>query len=91
LLKRPNTSAEILFSGKWPDYPYLGSHDTFKQLLDEAGIETLMWGSDMPFCSGFWCTYKQSVDSIRLQCDFLSDDEKDLVLGGNAARMFGID
>ena len=37
-----------------------------------------------------WCTYRQALDFIRLHCDFLSQDEKDLILGGNAARLFGI-
>jgi len=91
LLKRPNTYAEILFQAKWPDYPFVECHDMFKHLRDEVGAESLMWGSDMPFSSGFWCTYRQAIDYIRVHCDFLSDGEKSMILGGNAARMFGID
>ena len=50
-----------------------------------------MWGSDMPYCGGSWCTYRQAVDYIRLHCDFLSREEKALVLDGNAARMFKLE
>ena len=41
----------------------------------------------MPFASGFWCTYKQAVDHIAVHCDFFTDEERALVLGGNAARI----
>jgi hypothetical protein len=37
-----------------------------------------------------FCTYRQSVDYVRRHCGFLSAAEKDLVLGGNIARMLGI-
>ena len=30
------------------------------------------------------------MDYIRLYCDFLSEEEKDLILGGNVARLFGL-
>ena len=36
------------------------------------------------------CTHKQAVNYIRAHCDFLSPEEKDLILGDNAARMFRI-
>ena len=91
LLNRPNMHAEISFQAKWPDYPYPEAQALIKRLCDEAGVEKLMWGSDMPFCGGFWCTYRQSMDYIRLHCDFLSQEEKDLILGGNVARLFGIE
>ena len=91
LLKRPNMNAEILMQAKWPEYPYGEGQEMLKWLIDQVGVEKLMWGSDMPYSGGFWCTYRQSVDYIRLHCDFLSTTEKNLILGGNAARMFEID
>ena len=90
LLKRPNMSAEILMQAKWPEYPFAAGQEMLNWLCDQVGVEKLMWGSDMPYSGGYWCTYKQSVDYIRLHCDFLSTAEKNLILGGNSARMFGI-
>jgi predicted TIM-barrel fold metal-dependent hydrolase len=91
LLKQPNMSAEILMPAKWPDYPYVEGQEMLSWLCEQVGVEKLMWGSDMPYSGGFWCTYKEAVDFIRLHCDFLSAAEKNLILGGNAAQMFGID
>ena len=33
------------------------------------------------------CTYKQAADYIRIPCPFGSQEEKNLILGGNAARI----
>ena len=92
ILKRPNVYAEVLMPAKWPayEYPYVEGQEMLKALCDDIGVEKLMYGSDMPFSGAFWCTYRQSVDFIRVHCDFLSVDEKALVLGGNAARLLDL-
>ena len=90
LLKRPNMHVEVLFCAFWPEYPFPGAQQMIRRLREEIGIHKLMWGTDMPYCSGSWCTYKQALDYIRLHCEFLSADEKALILGDNAARMFGL-
>ena len=91
LLQRPNMNVELLFHSvyRWPEYPYLGAQEMIKRLRGELGIEKLMWGSDMP-TTWNWCTYRQSLDYIRSYCDFLSEEEKSLILGGNVARMFNL-
>ena len=38
-----------------------------------------------------FCTYRQSLDYVRRHCAFLSATEKDAVLGGNIAELFGLD
>ena len=91
LLKNPNTYAEFQNPAKWPEYPYSEGQDLIKKMCDEVGVESFTWGSDMPFSAGYWCTYKQSVDHIDIHCDFLSEREKNLILGGNAARLLDID
>jgi hypothetical protein len=37
-----------------------------------------------------FCTYRQCVDYVRKHCPFLTASEKDAVLGGNAAQLFGL-
>jgi predicted TIM-barrel fold metal-dependent hydrolase len=91
LLDHPHVFAEILFPAKSPDYPYPTGQRQLEHLRDRVGAEKLLWGSDSPVGMTMWCTYRQSLDFIRLHCDFLSQDEKDLILGGNAAGLFGIE
>jgi predicted TIM-barrel fold metal-dependent hydrolase len=88
LMKRPNLHAEVLFPAKWPEYPYPEGQKQLKYLRDELGAEKLLWGSDSPYGMSAWCTYRQALDFIRIHCDFLSQEEKDLILGGNAERIF---
>jgi predicted TIM-barrel fold metal-dependent hydrolase len=90
LMKRPNMHAEIMFPAKFPEYPYPEGQKQLKQLRDELGAEKLLWGSDSPYGLSAWCTYTQSLDFIRAHCDFLSADEKGLILGGNAQRIFDV-
>lgn len=91
LLKRPNVYAEVLFQAKWPDYPFVEGQKMLQRLCEEVGAQKFMWGTDMPYASGYWCTYKQALDFIRIHCDFLSQDEMDLILGGNVARLFNLE
>ena len=91
LLKKPQTYAEFQNPAKWPEYPYPEGQDLIKRMCEEVGVESFTWGSDMPFSAGYWCTYKQSVDHIDIHCDFLSEKERNLILGGNAARILNID
>jgi hypothetical protein len=37
-----------------------------------------------------FCTYRQCVDYVRKHCAFLTAAEKDAILGGNAAQLFGL-
>lgn len=91
VLCNPSVFAEILFPAKFPDYPYPEGQEMLKQLRDQVGANKLMWGSDSPFGLTMWCTYKQSIDFIRIHCDFLTTNEKEQILGVNSANLFGID
>jgi predicted TIM-barrel fold metal-dependent hydrolase len=50
----------------------------------------MIWGSDYP-SSDRAATYRQSLDYVRRHCMFLSASDKDLILAGNAARLYGFD
>ena len=91
VLDRPQVHAELLMPAKWPDYPYPAGQKLLRALRDRAGAESLLWGSDSPYGMTQWCTYRQSLDFIRVHCDFLSAAEKASILGGNAARLFGLE
>jgi len=78
----------ITYGGVW-DYPYPEAQALIASLHDQLGAERLVWGSDMPNVERF-CTYRQSLDYIRKYCPFLTAREKDLILGDNCARFYGI-
>ena len=48
-----------------------------------------MWGTDWPWTDGR-CTYKQNLTMVTTHADFLSDEDKRLVLGANAAKFAGL-
>lgn len=91
ILCNPSVYAEVLFPAKFPDYPYPEGQNMLKRLRDQVGAGKLLWGSDSPVGLTMWCTYRQSIDFIRIHCDFLTADEKEQILGVNSARLFGID
>ena len=70
---------------------YVQGQRHLERLVREVGARKLMWGSDSPYGMTAWCTYKQSLDFIRVHCGFLSDHEKDLILGVNMCELFGIE
>src|SRR5712692_4653131 len=90
--RRENLLIEIMFpitwGGTW-DYPYPEAQDLIRHMRDLFGASRLVWGSDMPNVERF-CTYRQSLDYVRRHCAFLSAAEKDAVLGGNVAELFGL-
>jgi len=71
------------------EYPFPLHNKIIKTIYDEVGAERLLWGSDMPNNYRV-CTYRQMLDLVRLHFDFLSEEEKSLVLGGNAAKLFRV-
>ncbi len=98
LLKLPNVYFEVgyvLAYESWEtwkenyEYPYPLHTQLVKRIYDEVGAERLLLGSDMPFTYRT-CTYKQCIDLIRLHFDFLDKEEKELVLGGTAAKLFRV-
>jgi predicted TIM-barrel fold metal-dependent hydrolase len=90
--KRDNLQIEVMFpitwGGTW-DYPYPEAQALIRGMRDMFGAGKLIWGSDMPNVERF-CTYRQSIDYVRKYCPFLSADEKDRILGGNAAELLRI-
>ena len=62
-------------------------HEVVRQLVDEVGSESLVWGSDMPACERT-VTYKQSLFLFQTQCDFLTDEDREAILGGNLQRLY---
>ena len=97
-LKLPNAYFEVgyvLAYENWDiwkenyEYPYPLHTEVIKRVYEEVGAERLLFGSDMPNTYRT-CTYQQCLDLVRLHFGFLSEEEKNLVLGGNAAKLFRV-
>ena len=90
--RRENLLIEIMFPITWGgvwEYPFIEAQELIRGMRDQLGASKLVWGSDMPNVERF-CTYRQCVDYVRMHCPFLTAAEKDAVLGGNVAALFGL-
>ena len=68
-------------------YPFPSAVRAIREVIDIAGADKLMWGSDYPRTITA-ITYRMSYDFI-LKSSELSDTEKALILGENACRFYG--
>jgi predicted TIM-barrel fold metal-dependent hydrolase len=57
------------------------------RLRDLIGVETMMWSSDYPHSDSTW---PESQAVITHEMFDVPPDEKRLILGGNAATLYGI-
>ncbi len=81
---------EVLYPISWGRrhaYPYEIAVNHVRQFHDRFGADPLIWGSDMPNVERY-CTYRQSLDYVRLYSDFLSESERAAVFGGNCLSLF---
>lgn len=91
LMSQPNVLAEIcpIAFGFSCEYPYTEMHPTIQPLYEEYGGGKFCRGTDMPNLERF-CTYLQGLDFLRRHCRFISREDMPRILGGNAARAFGL-
>lgn len=92
LIQLPNVWYEIgylLAFDKLEEYPYPRARKMTREAYESVGADNLVWGSDMPMLMRA-CTYRQGIDFVRRHCDFLSEAEKDLILGENASNLFDL-
>jgi predicted TIM-barrel fold metal-dependent hydrolase len=89
-LQASNVMVEILipiFRGATYEYPFAEVQPVIREYYERLGADKLVWGSDMPNVERH-CTYRQSLDYLRLHCDFIPPEDMDKICGDNVARMF---
>ena len=69
-------------------YPFDGAIRAIREAADLVGMDKLMWGSDYPRTITA-ITYRMSYDFV-LKSKEMTEEEKNLFLGGNAARFYGL-
>jgi predicted TIM-barrel fold metal-dependent hydrolase len=67
--------------------PHLDLAPLIKRVYEAFGSKRLMWGSDCPFQVGHE-TYEDAISLIRDRLDFISDEDKEWILGGTAEKLF---
>ncbi len=80
LAKRPNVAAKAsatLASSTQP-YPYRNVHGYLRQVFDAFGPLRMFWGTDL---TRLPCTYRQAVTMFTEELPFLSDSDKEWVMG----------
>ena len=91
LARHPNVMIESggitwLYNSEF--YPFPSAIRAIREAAGLVGMEKLMWGSDYPRTITA-ITYRMSYDFI-LKSQELSHEEKELFLGANAARFYGL-
>jgi predicted TIM-barrel fold metal-dependent hydrolase len=69
------------------EYPYPRHRELIKYIYERHGAGGMVWGSDIPFTLRT-CTYTQCVDLIRHHCEFMTPEDRALVLGKNLQRVY---
>jgi predicted TIM-barrel fold metal-dependent hydrolase len=91
-LEADNVFLELLLpvmqGGMW-DYPFPEGQELVKAFYQRLGASKMHWGSDIPAAERV-VTYRQSLEYLRRHCTFISAGDMDSILGGNAARLFGM-
>lgn len=71
-------------------YPFPEVHDIARQVFEAFGPQRSMWGSDhTQIMARNLGTYVEQVDLFRKAVDFLSDSDRDWVLGRAASEYLG--
>jgi L-fuconolactonase len=68
-------------------YPYPDIWDPLARIFDAFGFDRCLWGTDWTRATAL-LTYEQGVEPFR-QTERLSDAERDALMGGTCARIYG--
>ncbi len=68
-------------------YPYPTARVRFKELYETSGAARIIWASNYPVVQRA-CSYREALEFVRTECDFLSKSDLAAILGGNFMREF---
>ena len=70
------------------EYPFPRAQKIIKVVVETIGTDRLIWGSDFPGILTEDVTYKQTLNLVKNHCTFLTEKQKEMILGGNALNFF---
>ena len=70
-------------------YPFLQAQERLQAALEIVRADKIAWGSDYPR-PGLVVnsSYKQQLEFITLECDFLGEEQRQQILGGTALQIY---
>jgi L-fucono-1,5-lactonase len=92
LARQPNVSAKLsglVTEASWTDWSAEHIAPYAKHAIDAFGPDRLMYGSDWPVCT-LAASYEQVWELANTLVADLGPAERDAILGGTAARVYGI-
>ena len=70
-------------------YPFSGARETLLRALERISADDILWGSDYPRPPLVAdASYKQQLEFITVECDFLDDDQRARILAGTALEVY---
>jgi len=69
-------------------YPFRNLHDTTRRVVDAFGPHRCFWGSDLTRLL-LKCSYREAVTMVTEELDFLSDIDKEWIMGRGLAAWLG--
>ena len=75
----------VLGEGRRWDFPYNDALWVYKEAYQKFG-SNMVWGSDFPVVK-FSSTYKQAFEVFNKYCDFMSENDKNLIQGNNLLKL----
>ena len=75
------------------DFPYTDVHPFIEKLVSAFGAERMVWGTGYPGhhrAKHSWPTLDQELRLIREGLPFLTDAQRERILGGTAAEIWGL-
>ncbi len=65
------------------DFPFSSLHGTIEKVVDAFGPSRVLWGSDL---SRLRCSYEEAVQLFTSSVTFLSQEDKEWIMGKAAAK-----
>jgi predicted TIM-barrel fold metal-dependent hydrolase len=88
LARYPNVAAKASALPRFSSepYPYRNVHTHLRQVFDAFGPKRTFWGTDL---TGLPCTYRQAVTMFTEELPWLSDADKEWVMGRGISEFVG--
>ncbi|HJP33821.1 MAG: amidohydrolase family protein [Candidatus Latescibacteria bacterium] len=95
LARHPNLHVKIsdVKGRSKQEFPFVDTHDFVRLLVDAYGADRCLWGTGYPGhhrTKHNWLTLEDELRLVREGFDFLTETQRDRILGGTAAEVWGL-